>query len=784
MRARSLISIIAVTVASAAPVVVASGPGHGEADVPAAALEALQQGRHWRASLILAEYLAEHRDASPETVLLAAEAAAGWGDWASVAELLDGQGWLGTVGGGRGWWLLGRSRAHHGDWPGAETAFQRYLDVAKRPSARDRGLTRLWQAQAATRAGASARALDAYAAAAADLPQLRDWIRLFAARASAEAGDTVAVERQLSLAGDRLTREQGWRIRSRGWLVAGDTVGALDVLQAATRTAQGAEDRAAAWAQLGRVWLDRADTLAARDALGRAMGVASRSEAAIDAARRLSELPLDPEESLAVGRLYLRHGNLERAIEGLGAYLASGDGSARERTRAAMEHADALFRAGRFTAAERGALAVAEVDGVSPRTAAEALLLAGRAQYRAGRVSNGMATFRTVVDRFPDQDAAVRAAFLLADLNHDTGRLDEARAQYVQVVELAPDANESGLAQMRLGGMALLAGDAGLAADLFEQYRSRYPDGRRVAQATYWAGRAYEAAGDGERARDRYAEVARLDPMGYYGIAGARRVARTVPKMELEPAPAVSPAAEARAAALLERIDLLDAVGADGAVSREIDRARRELGVGGGLYPLAEGLNARGHTSVGITIGWRILEREGTWNQRLLRIVYPFPYRDMVVAEAEGRGVDPFLVAGLIRRESAFDPAAVSGAGAVGLMQVMPATGRAEARRAGVGRFQPSMLHDVELNLHLGMAYLDRLLERYGGRVADVLIAYNAGPARLNRWRELPEYEADAELFVERIPYSETREYVRFVQEHASIYAALYGTAVTRQAEE
>jgi soluble lytic murein transglycosylase len=158
----------------------------------------------------------------------------------------------------------------------------------------------------------------------------------------------------------------------------------------------------------------------------------------------------------------------------------------------------------------------------------------------------------------------------------------------------------------------------------------------------------------------------------------------------------------------------------------------------------------------------------------LLRIIYPFPYRDILLAEAAEQGVDPFLAAGLIRQESMFNPGAVSGAGAIGLMQVMPATGRDLVQRLGVRRFDDDMLKHAEFNAHLGMAYLDDQLRDFSGRLPVVLAAYNAGPHRITRWREFPEFPDD-DLFAERIPFAETRDYVKIVQNNARIYEALYG---------
>jgi soluble lytic murein transglycosylase len=107
-------------------------------------------------------------------------------------------------------------------------------------------------------------------------------------------------------------------------------------------------------------------------------------------------------------------------------------------------------------------------------------------------------------------------------------------------------------------------------------------------------------------------------------------------------------------------------------------------------------------------------------------------------------------------------------------MQVMPNTGKALARTAGIDRFGVELLERPEINLHLGVQYVAELMERYGSRITSVLAAYNAGPHRVSRWSNFPEYR-DEELFAERIPFAETRDYVKVVQQNARIYAALYG---------
>jgi soluble lytic murein transglycosylase len=280
--------------------------------------------------------------------------------------------------------------------------------------------------------------------------------------------------------------------------------------------------------------------------------------------------------------------------------------------------------------------------------------------------------------------------------------------------------------------------------------------------------------GDSAAARSLLRELRARDPFSYYGGQAAELLGVDVLDVALASSPPRDTALERRVEAAFASVDILRGAGLDAEAAFELNRVRRRFAASADAhYTLAEALNARGASTVGIGLGWDIYRREGAWNPRLLRIIYPFPFREIVVAEARERGVDPFLAAALIRQESMFNPRALSGAGAIGLMQVMPETGATLARGLGVRRFDPDMLRRGEFNVHLGMRYLADQLAEYDGRLPVVLSAYNAGPTRVARWRAFPEFVHD-ERFTERIPFTETRDYVKIVQQNARMYRALY----------
>ena len=143
----------------------------------------------------------------------------------------------------------------------------------------------------------------------------------------------------------------------------------------------------------------------------------------------------------------------------------------------------------------------------------------------------------------------------------------------------------------------------------------------------------------------------------------------------------------------------------------------------------------------------------------------------MVLRRAQGIGIDPAYVYGLIRQESRFIMDARSHVGASGLMQVMPATAKWTAKKMGLAGFTPNQLTDKETNVTIGTGYLKLVLDDFGGSMPMAAAAYNAGPSRPRRWREGPVLEAA--IWAENVPFQETRDYVKKVLSNTSNYATL-----------
>jgi soluble lytic murein transglycosylase len=156
-----------------------------------------------------------------------------------------------------------------------------------------------------------------------------------------------------------------------------------------------------------------------------------------------------------------------------------------------------------------------------------------------------------------------------------------------------------------------------------------------------------------------------------------------------------------------------------------------------------------------------------------LQVLFPVAYWDLIRTHAPAQKLDPYLVAALMAQESTFDAGIVSHANAVGLMQIVPATGRSYARRLRIPRYSSSRLTDPATNVKIGTAYFADLVDRFGG-VPYALASYNAGPAAVARWMaERPGIAADE--FIDDIPYPETQNYVRKILGTAEDYRRIYG---------
>jgi len=288
------------------------------------------------------------------------------------------------------------------------------------------------------------------------------------------------------------------------------------------------------------------------------------------------------------------------------------------------------------------------------------------------------------------------------------------------------------------------------------------PKEQSQAQWRYWRARAVEALGDPREAQAYYRLAAQ--ERDFYGFNAADRVGGEYP-LASRPVPVADAEVERLAGSppFLAVHEWL-ALGRENEARSEWMHAMKTLPARDLLA--AAKLAQRWNLD---NLAIQTVAKAAYWDGLPLR--FPLGYAEQVAQAASAQQVDPVLVYALVRRESAFDAQAGSPVGALGLMQLMPSTGELMARRLGETFPSASALLDSGRNLRYGAAYLRGLLEKFGNQFALAAAAYNAGPGRVERW--LPAGRAwPADLWVETIPFSETRQYVAAVLAHAVIYQA------------
>ncbi len=169
-----------------------------------------------------------------------------------------------------------------------------------------------------------------------------------------------------------------------------------------------------------------------------------------------------------------------------------------------------------------------------------------------------------------------------------------------------------------------------------------------------------------------------------------------------------------------------------------------------------------------------IITADNTKQTHDFNLRYPTPYRDLIRSSANSENLDEAWVYGLTRQESRFMHYAKSGVGASGLMQLMPATAKWAAQRMGMYGYSNDMIHDLSTNIEIGTYYMHHTLDLMGGQAVMATAAYNAGPSRAKRW--MASEPLEAAIYIETIPFSETRNYVQKVMANAYIYASRLGT--------
>jgi soluble lytic murein transglycosylase len=371
---------------------------------------------------------------------------------------------------------------------------------------------------------------------------------------------------------------------------------------------------------------------------------------------------------------------------------------------------------------------------------------------------------------------------------------DDAAADQVfrELYARFPKGRYSDRAAWKIGWWAYKNGRYIDAAGVFESAAAAFPRADFRPAWLYWAARSRDKTGEVLLANARYQLVASDYLNSYYGRLASRTLAeRLEPPVQPivrwqaatpMPSPLVPNDPVIRALVSVELYD--DAL-------NEVQYAQRAWGDSPALQAtiawirhqraLEEKSNDRFSDLRGaITIMRRAYPQflaAGGENlpPDVLRVIFPLDYWPLIKKYSEAHGLDPYLMTALIAQESTFTPDVRSAANAVGLMQLIPATGRRYARKVGI-RYSAAVLTQPESNIRMGMSYFQELVSRFGGAYY-ALASYNAGEQRIARWiAERPGFEQDE--FIDDIPYPETQNYVKRILGTAEDYRRLYGGGI------
>jgi peptidoglycan lytic transglycosylase len=618
-----------------------------------------------------------------------------------------------------------------------------------------------------------ARAL--FAAAAQQHPSIADHARRLEAETLLSAGqpETAVFAAQLGIdaAPDSPIRGRLEGLLGDARLALGDEPAARAAWQSALQREPAGERRVAIRLRLGesferagqreaaareyrKIWIEQPDTPEAEragerlDALEAAGGAPLRS--AHDYRRRAD-------------RLFA----LQHSAAALAAYeSALGAGpTAADRQHAAERRAHCLFRLRRYSDAA-DAFAALGSDPVSR-------IWHARALARSDRVEESIEQLEAIGAEGRSANA-VWALYLAGLLHEGRDRPERAREHFAVVAAGGGGGTLERAALWRLGWTAYLAGDRGEARTRFARLAEREPDPIERLGARYWAARALEASDPDAAAAELRALGAEF-PYSYYGWlanqrAGASGTDGAKPPPLATGTRAVAPGERMRAQILL-------AAGLREDALAELRRLDSRAGGIADRVELAQLHAAAGdlHGAERVVVdayGEDLARGPAPGQEQLWRLAWPAAYADRVSCPPAGTRVEPGLVWSIMREESGYQPDAISVTGALGLMQIMPATGARMARQVGLAPFESDSLLDPAVNVRLGSTYLDRLSQRFDGSLPAVIASYNAGEETVAEW--LVAGPGAPDEWVEAIPYSQTRAYVKRVLRSVHVYRALY----------
>jgi soluble lytic murein transglycosylase len=431
---------------------------------------------------------------------------------------------------------------------------------------------------------------------------------------------------------------------------------------------------------------------------------------------------------------------------------------------------------------------LASVTTPNPEIDAERLFGLSQA-YRTVKNEGAMlSTLESIVQKYPHSVWSEEA--LMAGGNYYWVLMDRTKAvsYYQRLFDAFPDGKNAYNAEWRIAWVAFLNKQAD-ADQRLTNFLTKYPVSANAVDALYWLGRSAERSGNAGHARSYYEKAIQRFPQTYFAHAAAGRLKLLGPGPEdapeflakIPPPPTLRPFDEPvpeSAADRWAKAQALRIIAFDASAELELKNAYFATSSPRFLLEAAQAAFDQGHYAAGMSYGRIILpsfesRQIADAPMAVWKILYPLPYESALRREAARNDFDPMFAAGLIRQESTFQADIVSYANAIGLMQVLPKTGKLLARQLKI-RYSKQLLYDANYNLQVGMLYIANLV-KLTGAPEYAAAAYNAGEDRIALWKAERNYEEIPEL-VESIPFTQTREYVQIVLRNAAVYRMIYSS--------
>ena len=542
---------------------------------------------------------------------------------------------------------------------------------------------------------------------------------------------------------------------------------------------------------LGRAYLAVGQTPKAAEALANVyynMPNAPEADAAFAELKKIPQAPATAAQRKTRADLLMKAKRYNDAADEY-RELAS-HASPEGRAAAELSLADALHRSGRNREAKAE---LTTLPGATAEQQAQRLYILGEIAWASNENENFYRTVDELRQASPTSPWLEQALLSVANLHLVHHEYDQALDAFRELQQRFPNGSRASYAHWKAAWLTLRFGRNEEAKKLFDEQLAMYPGGNETSNALYWRARLAEEDKQPAMARAYYQKLSERFRNYYYAELGRERLKKLpegsdppgkypvldhIPPLEHGDKVTLSepPADDLH----LQKAELLGNGGLVDFAVRELQAAASADGGNWGPAETARLYTDTGHYDRAIEVMKRsvpsyfavdipILPRE-YWDA-----LFPRPYWSDLKRFSTANGLDPYLVASLIRQESEFNPLAVSRANAVGLMQLLPKTGKVVAHQVDLKHYNATQLFTPTVNLQLGTRYFRGMVDKFGGSFEHALAAYNAGSDRVEEWMGQGPYR-DSPEFVESIPFTETREYVQAILRNANVYKQLYGT--------